>query len=73
MNYDRLAGICRQLKGRCKTGWGGVIRDPLLIADGERDLHTGKLRERYGLSQQTAARDLKDFFTRNRNWHRTTR
>lgn len=68
MNQDIFAGRCRQLRGQVKEFWGGLTRDTLLAADGARDQHAGKIRQRRGVAKETAARQLKDFFDRNRDW-----
>ncbi len=73
MNYDRFAGICLQFTGTAKEGWGELTHNPLVVAAGTRDQLAGKIQERYGVSKEQAARELKDFLTRNRNWDLSNR
>jgi uncharacterized protein YjbJ (UPF0337 family) len=68
MNQDRFAGICRQFTGTMKERWGNLTNNPLVVAAGTRDQREGRIQERYGVSQENAARQLEDFFARNRNW-----
>jgi uncharacterized protein YjbJ (UPF0337 family) len=69
MNQQRLAGICRQLGGRAKSSWGNFTGNPFAVAAGARDQLAGRIQERHGASKERAARELADFFKRNRNWY----
>jgi uncharacterized protein YjbJ (UPF0337 family) len=40
---------------------------------GAREQHAGRVEARYGLSQEQAARSLKDFFARHRDWDLSNR
>jgi uncharacterized protein YjbJ (UPF0337 family) len=73
MNQDRIAGVCKQFSGTMKQGWGKLTDNPLLVTAGTRDQLAGKIQERYGVSKEQAARQLKDFFERNRNWDLSSR
>ena len=73
MNQDRFAGICRQFTGAVKQGWGTLTHNPLAIDAGTREQLDGRRQERYGVSKEQAARELKDFLERNRNWDLTSR
>lgn len=73
MNQDRFAGIWKQLRGKVKEHWGKLTNDPLGVAAGTRDQLAGRIQERYGVSKEKAARQLKDFLERNRNWDLSNR
>jgi uncharacterized protein YjbJ (UPF0337 family) len=73
MNQDRFAGICKQFSGTVKEGWGRLANKPLIVTAGTRDQLAGRIQERYGVSKEAAARQLKDFFNRNRNWDLSNR
>jgi uncharacterized protein YjbJ (UPF0337 family) len=68
MNQNRFAGICKQFRGKVKGRWGKLTHNPLVSYAGTRDQLAGKIQERYGVSQEQAARQLKDFLYRNRDW-----
>jgi uncharacterized protein YjbJ (UPF0337 family) len=73
MNQERLAGICRQASGAIKQGWGRLIADPRMEDAGAREQHAGRVQARRGLAQEQAARSLRDFFSRNRDWDLSNR
>lgn len=73
MNQDRLAGIWKQFSGKVKERWGELTGDPLVVTAGSRDQLAGRIQERYGDSKERAARQLKDFLDRNRNWNLSNR
>lgn len=73
MNQDRFAGICKQFTGKVKERWGELTNNPLLLTAATRDQLAGRIQERYGIAKEKAARQLKDFRDRNRNWHLANR
>ncbi len=73
MNQERFAGIRQQLRGMVKKSWGRMTNNPLVVAAGIRDQCAGSIQERYGISKEQAARQLKDFLDRNRYWYRLSR
>ena len=73
MNQDRLAGIWKQFSGKMQERWGELTSNPLVVIAGSRDQLAGRIQERYGDSKERAARQLKDFLDRNRNWNLSNR
>ena len=73
MNQDRVAGIWKQFSGKVKGRWGTLASNPRVVTAGTRDQLAGRIQERYGVSKEQAARQLKDFFDRNRNWDLSNR
>jgi uncharacterized protein YjbJ (UPF0337 family) len=66
MNNDILQGKWEQLKGEARIKWGKLTNDDIDQIKGEREKLVGKLRERYGLAQERAERDVEDWLeTRN--------
>jgi len=55
MNWDRLAGGWKRIKGMTKERWGRLTHDPRNIIAGKRDQMMGKVQEAYGLCKQKAA------------------
>lgn len=68
MNNERMAGAWHQLKGRVKEQWGKLTDDDLTQLQGHAERLAGKLEERYGLARDEAARQAKDFCSRN-DWN----
>ena len=68
MNQDRFEGNWRQFGGKVKEQWGRLTNDPQRESAGRRDQLAGGIQERYGVAKEEAARQLKDFLDRNRNW-----
>jgi len=68
MNQDRFAGIWKQFRGKVRGRWGELTHDPRAVIDGTRDQLAGRIQEGYGVSKDMAARQLRDFVRRNRNW-----
>ncbi len=51
MNWDRIEGHWKQLKGKIKAQWGDLTDDDLDVAAGKREHLSGRLQERYGLAK----------------------
>lgn len=73
MNQKRFAGICKQVRGTIRQGWGRLSADPRTEDAGAREQLAGRVQARCGLAQEQAARSLKDFFARNRDWDLSNR
>ena len=61
MNLDTIAGNWKQLKGKVKEQWGDLTDDDLTIIDGQFDVLTGRLQERYGYTRDEAEKRLKEW------------
>jgi uncharacterized protein YjbJ (UPF0337 family) len=73
MNRDRFEGNWKQFGGKVKEQWGRLTNDPQREFGGRRGQRAGRTQERYGISKEEAARQLKDFLDRNRNWDLSNR
>lgn len=73
MNQDRFAGIWKQFRGKVKGRWGELTNDQRAVIAGTRDQLAGRIQEGYGVSKDIAARQLRDFVRRNRNWDLSNR
>lgn len=58
MNWDRVEGNWKQLKGRVKERWGKLTDDDFDVVAGRRDQLAGKIQERYGLARDEAEREV---------------
>ncbi len=54
MNWDRVQGNWKQLKGRVREEWGKLTDDDLEVIQGKRDRLVGKLQVRYALLREEA-------------------
>jgi uncharacterized protein YjbJ (UPF0337 family) len=68
MDSDRIAGNWHQIKGKLKQQWGKLTDDDLKTLEGHSEYLAGKLQERYGIAQDEAERQVKEFRRQN-NWH----
>ena len=73
MNRDRLEGGWKQFGGTVKEQWGRLTHDPRCELAGRRDQLAGRVQQRYGISKEQSARQLKDFLDQNRNWDLSNR
>jgi uncharacterized protein YjbJ (UPF0337 family) len=64
MNWNQVQGNWKQFKGKVKQQWGKLSDDYLDEIDGKREQLIGKIQEQYGISQQEAERQVKDWENR---------
>jgi uncharacterized protein YjbJ (UPF0337 family) len=64
MNWDRIEGNWRQLKGKAKEQWGKLTDDHIDRIAGKRDQLVGRVQETYGISQDEADRQVEDWASR---------
>ena len=69
MNQDRCVGMWKQFAGKVKEHWGKLTNDALVTFARSRDQLAGRIQEQRGASKEESARQLMDFFERNRNWY----
>jgi uncharacterized protein YjbJ (UPF0337 family) len=61
MNSDQLAGKWKQVRGAVKEKWGKLTDDDLDVIDGKQEKLEGKLQERYGITKEAAAEQIKQW------------
>ena len=64
MNWDRIEGQWKQMKGNAKQQWGKLTDDDLDVAEGKRDVLVGRIQERYGIEKDEAERQVDDWTSR---------
>lgn len=64
MNWDRIEGQWKQMKGNAKQQWGKLTDDDLDVAEGKRDVLVGRIQERYGIEKDEAERQVDDWTER---------
>ena len=66
MNWDRVEGQWKQMKGSVKEKWGKLTDDDLNQIAGKRDQFIGKLQERYGIARDEAERRANEWLKTQR-------
>lgn len=61
MNWDRVEGNWKQIKGHVKEQWGKLTDDHLDEIAGQRDQLVGKIQEGYGMAKDAAEREVKEW------------
>jgi uncharacterized protein YjbJ (UPF0337 family) len=61
MDWNRVEGNWKQLKGKIKEQWGNLTDDDLDKIDGKREQLEGKIQERYGLDKDAARKHVDDW------------
>lgn len=64
MNWDRIEGNWKQLKGKAIEQWGKLTDDDWNVVAGKREQLTGKLQERYGCAKDEAEKQVADWESR---------
>ena len=66
MNWDRIEGHWKQVKGKAKEQWGKLTDDDFDVIAGKRDQLAGKIQERYGVAKDEAEKQVS-------SWERSAR
>lgn len=61
MNWDRIEGEWKQIKGSVKEQWGKLTDDDLDVAAGKRDQLVGKVQNRYGIAKDEAEKQIDEW------------
>jgi uncharacterized protein YjbJ (UPF0337 family) len=64
MNWDRISGNWKQMKGALKERWGKFTDDELDQMAGQRDQLVGKIQERYGCARDEAESQVREWENR---------
>jgi uncharacterized protein YjbJ (UPF0337 family) len=64
MDWNRVEGNWKQLRGKAKQQWGKLTDDDLAMAAGRREELAGKIQERYGLAKDVAQKQVDDWVNR---------
>jgi uncharacterized protein YjbJ (UPF0337 family) len=62
MDWNRVEGNWKQLKGNVKEKWGRLTDDDLDVIAGKRDQLEGKIQERYGIARDQVRKDIDDWY-----------
>lgn len=69
MNAEIFSSICRHFAAQANEAWGELTSDTERVAAGRRAQIVARNQKRMGLANEEAARQLKDFMRRNRDWN----
>jgi uncharacterized protein YjbJ (UPF0337 family) len=61
MNWDRVEGNWKELKGRVHEQWGRLTYDEVEVIAGRREQLEGTLQRIYGKSKDEVRREVEDF------------
>jgi uncharacterized protein YjbJ (UPF0337 family) len=64
MNWDRVAGTWRQLKGIARQQWGRLTADCAHVAAGERERLLGKIQATHGIARHANEKRLAEWLAR---------
>ena len=62
MDWNRVEGNWKQLKGKVKEQWGNLTDDDLTAINGQRDQLEGKIQQRYGHAKDKVRQDVDDWY-----------
>lgn len=61
MNWNRVEGNWKQLKGKAQARWGKLTNDDLDVIAGRREELEGRLQKAYGYSVEKAKEEAEAF------------
>jgi uncharacterized protein YjbJ (UPF0337 family) len=62
MDWNRVEGNWKQMKGKVKEQWGRLTDDDLDMIAGKREQLEGKIQERYGVARDQVQKDIDDWY-----------
>jgi len=65
MNWDRVEGNWKEMKGKVKAQWGKLTDDDLSVVDGNRDQIEGLIQKHYGYARDVAKREVDNWLKFN--------
>jgi uncharacterized protein YjbJ (UPF0337 family) len=61
MDWNRVEGNWKQLKGHVQEKWGKLTNDDLDVVNGRREQLAGKVQDRYGIAKDEAERQIAEW------------
>jgi uncharacterized protein YjbJ (UPF0337 family) len=62
MDWNRVEGNWKQLKGKVKEQWGHLTDDDLDKVAGKQDQLEGLIQERYGIAKDRAKKEVEIWY-----------
>lgn len=63
MNWDQVQGKWKQYKGQVRAKWGKLTDSDLDVIEGNRQQLVGKVQEYYGVTKESAEKQVDEFVT----------
>jgi uncharacterized protein YjbJ (UPF0337 family) len=63
MDWNRVEGSWKQVKGTVKEKWGKLTDDDLDVINGRREQLEGKLQERYGFAKDQIRKEVDAWYS----------
>lgn len=73
MNWDQVEGKWKQMSGSVKQKWGKLTDDDLNVIAGKEEQLQGKIQERYGITREEAAKQIRDWTSSMHDFDRPER
>jgi uncharacterized protein YjbJ (UPF0337 family) len=61
MNWDRVEGNWKQMKGKAREKWGKLTDNDFEQIAGKKDQLVGRIQERYGISKDEASKQVDEW------------
>lgn len=61
MKWDRVEGDWKQFQGKAQKRWDKLTQEDLAVVEGRREHLAGRIRDRYGIAQEEADRQIDDW------------
>jgi uncharacterized protein YjbJ (UPF0337 family) len=61
MNWDRVEGNWKQLKGKAREKWGKLTDSDFEQIAGKKDQLIGRIQERYGITREEAQKQAEEW------------
>jgi uncharacterized protein YjbJ (UPF0337 family) len=61
VNWDRIEGNWKQLKGKARVQWGKITDAQFDVIAGKREQLVGRVQERYGIGKDEAEKQVDRF------------
>lgn len=61
MDWDRIEGKWKEIKGSAQAKWGELTNDELDEIEGNREKLEGKLQQKYGKSKDEARKEVDEW------------
>jgi uncharacterized protein YjbJ (UPF0337 family) len=61
MNWDRVEGSWKQVKGDARQKWGKLTDDDWAVIEGKREELVGRIQKRYGKARDEVEREVDDW------------
>jgi uncharacterized protein YjbJ (UPF0337 family) len=64
MDWNRVEGNWKQVKGKIQEQWGRLTDDDVDVLNGNREQLEGMIQERYGIARDKVQAQVEDWYKR---------